>query len=69
MTGAALLPPVNSEQCWLSYSELAERFGVCERTIRRDVDEGKLPKPDRFRRCLRFDWLKVDAALKVRKEN
>jgi excisionase family DNA binding protein len=54
---------------WLSYSELAEKIGVCERTIRRDVDEGKLPKPIKIRGCVRFDEQEVDAALELRKQN
>jgi excisionase family DNA binding protein len=53
----------------LSYSELAERIGVCERTIRRDVDAGNLPKPIKIRGCVRFDWQEVAAALKARKQN
>jgi predicted DNA-binding transcriptional regulator AlpA len=68
MTGAASLPPVNSEQRWLSYDDLATRFGIHKRTIRRDVDEGKLPKPDKFRGCVRFDWLEVAAVLMARKQ-
>jgi excisionase family DNA binding protein len=66
---AAPLPPVNSEQRWLSYSQLAERLGVCERTIRREVDAGNLPRPVRIRGCVRFDWLEVEGALRARKEN
>ena len=66
---AAPLQPVNSEQRWLSYSELAERIGVCERTIRRDVDAGNLPKPIKIRGCVRFDWQEVASALKARKQN
>jgi excisionase family DNA binding protein len=62
------IAPNNVEQCWLSYAQLAERLGVCERTIRRDVDEGKLPKPIRIRGCVRFDWLEVEAALKQRQQ-
>jgi excisionase family DNA binding protein len=65
----ATLTVVNSEQRWLSYAELAERLGVCERTIRRDVDEGKLPKPIKIRGCVRFDWQEVCAALEARKQN
>jgi excisionase family DNA binding protein len=57
----------NQEQRWLSYSQMAERLGVCERTIRRDVDEGKLPKPIRIRGCIRFDWLEVAKELEARK--
>ena len=68
MAGAALLPPVNSEKRWLSYDDLAKKFGVHKRTIRRDVDEGKLPKPDKFRGCLRFDWQEVAAVLLARKQ-
>ena len=55
MTGAASLPPVNSEKRWLRYREMAEKFGVCQRTIRREVDEGKLPQPEKMRGCVRFD--------------
>lgn len=66
---AASPSPVNSEQRWLRYPELATRLGVCERTIRRDVDEGKLPKPMKIRSCVVFDWVEVDAALKARKES
>jgi len=62
-------PPVNSEKRWLRYPELAERFGVCERTIRRGVDEGKLPRPVRIRGSVRFDSVEVETALKARKEN
>lgn len=69
MPPAMTLPLVNLEQRWLSYTELAERLGVCERTIRRDVDEGKLPKPIKIRGCVRFDGLEVEAALKARKQN
>jgi hypothetical protein len=69
MTGAAPLPPVNAEKRWFSYTDLAVRYDVSTRTIRRDVDAGKLPEPDRFRGCLRFDLLKVDAARQARKEN
>jgi predicted DNA-binding transcriptional regulator AlpA len=64
---AAPVPPVNSEKRWLRYREVAERVGVCERTIRRDVDAGNLPKPVKMRGCLIFDWPEVDAALKARK--
>jgi len=59
--------PNNLEQCWFSYSQLAERLGVCERTIRRDVDEGNLPQPIRIRGCVRFDWLEVLKCLEARK--
>ena len=60
--------PNNPEQRWLRYPEVAERASVCERTIRRDVDEGKLPKPIKLRGCVLFDWPKVDAALKAREQ-
>jgi excisionase family DNA binding protein len=66
---ATTLPLENAEKRWLSYAELAEKLGVCERTIRREVDDGKLPKPDKFRACVRFDWLEVEPALKARKRN
>ncbi|HZM06823.1 MAG TPA: HTH domain-containing protein [Candidatus Saccharimonadales bacterium] len=69
MTEAALLPPVSAEKRWFSYADLAARFDVSTRTIRRDVDARKLPEPDRFRGCLRFDLLKVDAARQAQKEN
>ena len=69
MTGAASLPPVNAEKRWFSYTDLAVRYDVSTRTLRRDVDAGILPKPDRFRGCLRFDLLKVDAARQARKES
>jgi hypothetical protein len=62
-------PSENSEKRWLSYAELAERLGVCERTIRRDVDEGNLLKPIRIRGCVRFDWFEVVASLETRKES
>jgi len=62
-------PPANPEQRWLRYPELAKRMGVCERTIRRDVDDEKLPKPIKIRGCVCFDWLEVEAALKARKQN
>lgn len=65
----ATLPSANTERRWLSYLEMAGKIGVCERTIRRDVDEGKLPKPIKIRGCVRFDWLEVEAALKARKQN
>ena len=65
---AAPLPPVNSEQRWLRYRDLAERIGVCARTIRRAVDEGKLPKPIKIRGCVRFDWQEVAAVLTARKQ-
>lgn len=65
---AAPLPPGKSEQRWLRYREMAERIGVCARTIRRDVDEGKLPKPIKIRGCVRFDWQEVAAVLTARKE-
>jgi predicted DNA-binding transcriptional regulator AlpA len=68
MPPVAPLPPENTEQCWLRYAELAGRMGVCERTIRRDVDAGKLPKPIKIRGCVRFDWPEVAAALKARKQ-
>jgi excisionase family DNA binding protein len=68
MLQAATLSPMDSKQRWLSYSELAERIGVCERTIRRDVDAGNLVKPIKIRGCVRFDWQEVDAALKARKQ-
>jgi predicted DNA-binding transcriptional regulator AlpA len=67
MTEAALLPPVNSEKRWLRYREMAEKFGVCQRTIRREVDEGKLPPPEKMRGCVRFDWVEVVAFLLARK--
>jgi predicted DNA-binding transcriptional regulator AlpA len=66
---AAAVLPVSSEKRWLSYSQLADRLGVCERTIRREVDAGNLPRPIRIRGCVRFDWLEVEPALKARKEN
>jgi excisionase family DNA binding protein len=59
--------PNNIEQRWLSYAQLAERMGVCERTIRRDVNAGNLPKPIKIRGCVRFDWSELEAALKSRK--
>jgi predicted DNA-binding transcriptional regulator AlpA len=69
MTHGVQVPSVNPEQRWLSYAKLAEKLGVCERTIRREVDDGKLPKPDKFRGCVRFDWLEVEPALKAGKRN
>ena len=57
----------NVEQRWLSYAQLAERMGVCERTIRRDVDAGNLPKPIKIRGCVRFDWPEVETTLQARK--
>ena len=60
--------PEKSEQRWLRYREMAERIGVCARTIRRDVDEGKLPKPIKIRGCVRFDWHEVAAVLMARKQ-
>lgn len=69
MPQTAPLPPVNAEQRWLSYSQLAERLGVCERTIRREVDARKLPQPIRIRGCVRFDWLEAEAALEARKQD
>jgi len=64
----APLPPATSEQRWLRYPEVADRIGVCERTIRRDVDAGNLPKPIKFRGCVVFDWPAVAAALKQRQQ-
>jgi predicted DNA-binding transcriptional regulator AlpA len=64
---AALLP-VNTERRWLRYPEVAERTGVCERTVRRDMNAGNLPKPIKVRGCVCFDWLEVEAALKARKQ-
>jgi predicted DNA-binding transcriptional regulator AlpA len=66
-TGATPLPPVNEAKRWLRYREMAEKFGVCQRTIRREVDEGKLPQPEKMRGCVRFDWLEVVAFLLARK--
>ena len=67
-TGAASVPPVNEDKRWLRYREMAEKFGVCQRTIRREVDEGKLPQPEKMRGCVRFDWLEVVAFLLARKQ-
>ncbi len=61
--------PAKPEKRWLSYAELAEWLGICERTIRRDVDEGKPPQPIKIRGCVRFDRLEVEAALKARRQN
>ncbi len=61
--------PEPSEQRWLRYPEVAARIGVSERTIRRNMYDGKLPKPIKVRGCVCFDWLEVEAALKVRKQN
>jgi predicted DNA-binding transcriptional regulator AlpA len=63
----AALAALKEEQRWLSYTQLAARMGVCERTIRRDVDGGNLPRPIKIRGCVRFDWLEVEAALNARK--
>jgi predicted DNA-binding transcriptional regulator AlpA len=59
----------HGEQRWLSYAQVAERTGVCARTIRRDVDAGELPKPIKIRGCVRFDWPELEAALKARKQD
>lgn len=56
-----------NEQRWLNYDEVASRVGVCARTIRREVDEEKFPKPIKIRGCVRFDWKEVEAAMKARK--
>jgi predicted DNA-binding transcriptional regulator AlpA len=69
MPQAATRPPEKGEQRWLRYPDLAIRMGVCERTIRRDVDDGKLPKPIKIRGCVCFDRQEVDAALTARKQN
>jgi len=69
MQAAATLPPVKVEPQWLNYLEVAGMAGVCDRTIRRDVDEGNFPKPIKIRGCVRFDRLEVEAALKARKQN
>jgi predicted DNA-binding transcriptional regulator AlpA len=55
-----------SHKRWLRYCDVAERMGVCQRTIRRDVDAGNLPKPIKIRGCVRFDWVEIEAALKAR---
>jgi excisionase family DNA binding protein len=68
MDGQSKISLRESEQRWLRYSDVAERMGVCERTVRRDVDDGKLPKPIRIRGCVCFDWQEVDAALEARKQ-
>lgn len=69
MPQVAPLPPVNSEQRWLRYPEVAERIGVDERTIRRAVDKGEMPKPIKVCGCVLFDWQEVVVALKARKQN
>jgi predicted DNA-binding transcriptional regulator AlpA len=56
------------EQRWLRYPAVAKKIGVSERTVRRDVDAGKLPKPIKMRGCVLFDWLAVVVALKKRQQ-
>jgi predicted DNA-binding transcriptional regulator AlpA len=58
----------DAEQRWLRYPALAAKIGVSERTVRRDVNDGKLPKPIKVRGCVLFDWLAVAAALKQRQQ-
>jgi predicted DNA-binding transcriptional regulator AlpA len=60
--------PDDSEQRWLRYPALAKKMNVSERTVRRDVDDGKLPKPIKVRGCVLFDWLAVVATLKKRQQ-
>ena len=61
-------PPVNSEQRWLRYPEVAKKSGVSERSIRRAKDSGKIPKPIKLGGCVLFDWPEVAAALNALKE-
>lgn len=36
-------------------NEVADLFGVCQRTIRRRVQDGLFPPPLKLGRCVRFD--------------
>jgi len=47
---------------WLSYKDVAERFGLCVRTIRRMVDGGELPQPVAVRGRRLFIPEEVEAA-------
>jgi hypothetical protein len=60
--------PDDPEQRWLRYPALAKKMNVSQRTVRRDVDDGKLPKPIKVRGCVLFDWLAVVAVLKKRQQ-
>ena len=66
--GDAPLPPDDSQQRWLRYADVAKRIGVCQRTVRRDVNDGRLPKPIKVRGCVLFDWVAITAALKKRQQ-
>jgi excisionase family DNA binding protein len=68
-SAAVQFPPAILEKKWLSYAEMSDWLSVSERTIRRDVDEGNLPKPTKIRSCVRFDRVKVEAALEAREQN
>lgn len=68
MDSQANIIPQEPEPRWLRYAQLAKRMDVSERTIRRDVDAGNLPKPIKIRGCVRFDLLEVEAALKARRQ-
>lgn len=67
MQQVAAMSPVNPEKRWLRYPEVAERLGVSERTVRRDMNAGKLPKPIKIRGCVCFDWPELEAAVQARK--
>lgn len=47
----------------LTVREVAERFGVCTRTVWRRIQEGVVPKPVRHGRCTRFYEAEIAQAL------
>lgn len=57
-----------SEKLLVSLQRVAILFGVCPRTILREVERGNFPKPVKIGKCLRFDENEVLAHLDALKQ-
>jgi excisionase family DNA binding protein len=51
--------PYTLEDGWLSTKALAGRLGVCELTVRRWAQSGRLPPPMKLGRSVRWPWGQV----------
>lgn len=61
--GSQEAPAPQRDECkMLTLKQLAERWQMSTRHIRREVQSGTVPKPVRFGRCLRWPLLAIEQA-------
>lgn len=48
------MTPKTMERRYYTITDLAHLLGISERTVRRGVSDGRLPRPLKINRCVRF---------------